>query len=60
MIYFEVFFFLREKSSKVHLDLTIVRGQGRAPEVTATESARFDELENRYFVGHTAQPTGLQ
>ena len=41
--------FLYEKGSKV-LDVSIVRGEGRAPENTVTKSARFDELENVTFV----------
>ena len=35
----------------------IVRGKGRAPEITVTKSARFDELEHVYFVGYIALPT---
>ena len=42
--------FLCAKGSKV-LDLSIVRGEGRATEITAVmSSARFNELENIYFV----------
>ena len=37
-----------------------VRGEGRAPEITDTTSARFDELENIYFVGYIALPTEQQ
>ena len=31
--------------------ILLVRGEGRAPEITVAEFARFDELENMYFVG---------
>ena len=38
--------------------ILLVRGEGRAPEIVITKSARFDELENIYFVGYAALPTG--
>ena len=38
---------------------TVVRGEGRTPEINVTKSARFDELENMHFVGYIALPTDL-
>ena len=51
-------FCLNEKAVKV-LDLRIVRGEGRAPKITVAKSARFDELENIYFVGRRVQSPGV-
>ena len=34
----------------------LVRGEGRAPEITVTNPARFDDLENIFFVGRMALP----
>ena len=38
----------------------VVRGEGIAPEISVTKSARIiNELENRYSVGFIAQPPKL-
>ena len=50
-------FFLCEQGSK-GLDLSTVRGEGRAPEITVTKAARFDELDNISFVGYKVLPPG--
>ena len=42
-------FSLCEKLSKV-LDLSIVRGEGRAPEINVTKSAIINELKSIYCV----------
>ena len=39
---------------------TAARGEGRAPEMPVSKSAKFkNELENIFFVGYTALPTEL-
>ena len=44
----------------VLLDPTkVVLGEGRASEITDTESARFDELEKIFIVGHIARHIAL-
>ena len=44
----------------VLLSITVVRGEGIAPEISVTKSVRIiNELENRYSVGFIAQPTEL-